>query len=105
MCDAVLGAFTWNGPYALLRIQLDPIGTKYLVATLAGKEQQFDGGAERRSLFVENIPEDSDLLVGKDRSAEHTSELRSLIRFCYAVYCMNEKQPDTHDRQHLPHTH
>src|SRR3546814_17873789 len=66
MCDAVLGAFTWNGPYALLRIELDPIGTKYLVATLAGKEQQFDGGAERRSLFVENIPEDSDILVGKD---------------------------------------
>src|SRR3546814_1334032 len=29
------------------------------------------------------------------RSEEHTSELQSLMRISYAVFCLNKKKPDT----------
>src|SRR3546814_2419861 len=31
---------------------------------------------------------------GEDRSEEHTSELQSLMRISYAVFCMNKKQQE-----------
>src|SRR3546814_7231921 len=34
-------------------------------------------------------------LVGKPRSEEHTSELQSLMRLSYAVFCLNKKQSTT----------
>src|SRR3546814_325282 len=33
-----------------------------------------------------------DLLYGDDRSEEHTSELQSLMRISYAVFCLKKKQ-------------
>src|SRR3546814_7135717 len=35
---------------------------------------------------------DSGLSAGSLRSAEHTSELQSLIRISYAVFCLKKKQ-------------
>src|SRR3546814_5625672 len=32
--------------------------------------------------------------VGDDRSEEHTSELQSLMRISYAVFCLKKKQHD-----------
>src|SRR3546814_7453946 len=32
---------------------------------------------------------------GKDRSEEHTSELQSLMRISYAVFCLKNKKPQT----------
>src|SRR3546814_2144294 len=38
------------------------------------------------------------LLVGKARSEEHTSELQSLMRISYAVFCLkNTTSPSKHD--------
>src|SRR3546814_5187730 len=41
----------------------------------------------------ENLPLDGfgDHLIGRNRSEEHTSELQSLMRIPYAVFCMNKK--------------
>src|SRR3546814_3551428 len=41
------------------------------------------------------------------RSEEHTSELQSLMRISYAVFCLKKKKQDKHhtDHEHLPHTH
>src|SRR3546814_3875425 len=36
-----------------------------------------------------------DLLVSGDRSEEHTSELQSLMRLSYAVFCLKKKNNDT----------
>src|SRR3546814_5272875 len=41
------------------------------------------------------------------RSEEHTSELQSLMRISYAVFCLTKKNPHTnhppnHTRHHLP---
>src|SRR3546814_4641514 len=33
------------------------------------------------------------LLAGADRSEEHTSELQSLMRISYAVFCLKKKKP------------
>src|SRR3546814_9735709 len=40
------------------------------------------------------------LTVGQDRSAEHTSELQSLMRISYAVFCLKKKKKKhTHTQQ------
>src|SRR3546814_8159942 len=41
------------------------------------------------------------LLEGIDRSEEHTSELQSLMRISYAVFCLKKKK---HDHQRCEHT-
>src|SRR3546814_9328609 len=35
--------------------------------------------------------------TGKNRSEEHTSELQSLMRISYAVFCLNKKRHTTTD--------
>src|SRR3546814_5923214 len=41
---------------------------------------------------------------GKDRSEEHTSELQSLMRISYAVFCLKKKKHDT-NLTHKTHRH
>src|SRR3546814_939932 len=37
------------------------------------------------------------------RSEEHTSELQSLMRISYAVFCLNKKNTFTHTSEHTTH--
>src|SRR3546814_10819601 len=39
------------------------------------------------------------------RSEEHTSELQSLMRISYAVFCLKKKNKHTHKQQLCAHTH
>src|SRR3546814_3366444 len=39
------------------------------------------------------------LRIGRSRSEEHTSELQSLMRISYAVFCLKKK--NTQNKQHL----
>src|SRR3546814_7308821 len=39
------------------------------------------------------------------RSEEHTSELQSLMRISYAVFCLKKKIPINCTTPHLPHQH
>src|SRR3546814_9043567 len=41
---------------------------------------------------------------GQDRSEEHTSELQSLMRISYAVFCLKKKQHKTHTKREHKHT-
>src|SRR3546814_4168533 len=45
--------------------------------------------------------------VGTVRSEEHTSELQSLMRISYAVFCLKKKTHThtTHTRNHTEHEH
>src|SRR3546814_9989208 len=36
----------------------------------------------------------------RDRSEEHTSELQSLMRISYAVFCLKKKKPKTKEENH-----
>src|SRR3546814_3772020 len=38
--------------------------------------------------------------VGRQRSEEHTSELQSLMRISYAVFCLKKKTQPHHERAH-----
>src|SRR3546814_8458759 len=42
----------------------------------------------------------------QSRSEEHTSELQSLMRISYAVFCLNKKTQNTHEyHSHIKYTH
>src|SRR3546814_2792727 len=43
------------------------------------------------------------LLVGEIRSEEHTSELQSLMRISYAVFCLNKKHINPAVHAHAAH--
>src|SRR3546814_10350716 len=56
--------------------------------------------AEETAAWVRDHRYRSVRLVTSDRSEEHTSELQSLMRISYAVFCLkkkNETQPDRPD--------
>src|SRR3546814_5570312 len=58
-------------------------------------------GAE---IIVMNDPADcGDTAVAVFRSEEHTSELQSLMRISYAVFCLKKKQQTYHDTAKLSH--
>src|SRR3546814_6100532 len=40
-----------------------------------------------------------------ERSEEHTSELQSLMRISYAVFCLKKKKHNKHSNNHYEHTH
>src|SRR3546814_4946238 len=42
-------------------------------------------------------------LIAQGRSEEHTSELQSLMRSSYAVFCLKKKQINVHNIQHIQH--
>src|SRR3546814_5964830 len=48
-----------------------------------------NGGAPSRETCLEGVQV---LLPGECRSEEHTSELQSLMRISYAVFCLNKKK-------------
>src|SRR3546814_1314535 len=46
-------------------------------------------------LFAPEIDEQAPILEHVDRSEEHTSELQSLMRISYAVFCLKKKKKKT----------
>src|SRR3546814_7973224 len=58
--------------------------------------------ASLRYLFPHSPP--STLVVGRAlwRSEEHTSELQSLLRTSYAVFCLKKKKTSTLDSSYTP---
>src|SRR3546814_3815781 len=44
-----------------------------------------------------------DLIAGARRSEEHTSELQSLMRISYAVFCLKKKTKTQYTQKHVRH--
>src|SRR3546814_16574768 len=57
----------------------------------AGRDLIYGGGGDD---LVQG-GDDSDRLYGDERSEEHTSELQSLMRISYAVFCLKKKMKHT----------
>src|SRR3546814_2796664 len=82
------------GGMCLHTILLDPVNPSRLVVAIsaAGAFRSDDGGASwkpiNRGLHSQYIPD-------PDRSEEHTSELQSLMRISYAVFCLKTKHNRT----------
>src|SRR3546814_2707910 len=62
------------------------------------------GGSEKPVGVIEQLREDERGLRVIGRSEEHTSELQSLMRISYAVFCLKQKN-DTCYPLHQYHTH
>src|SRR3546814_5451579 len=65
------------------------------VARAAVKEIGYEqDGFHWDKMSVENYihAQSSDIALGVDRSEEHTSELQSLMRISYAVFCLKKKK-------------
>src|SRR3546814_7339254 len=60
-------------------------------------DHAFKSAAEMRQLFAD-LPEAVD-----NRSEEHTSELQSLMRISYAVFCLKKKNKDTYKKSIATH--
>src|SRR3546814_5877054 len=72
-------------------------GMSLLFAGIGMLTGTFDGsylGALPNRLF--GIMNNQTMLAVPLRSEEHTSELQSLMRISYAVFCYNKKQPSSH---------
>src|SRR3546814_6336791 len=49
-------------------------------------------------------PDAGDGCAGQGRSEEHTSELQSLMRISYAVFCLKKKKTNTTDESYVINT-
>src|SRR3546814_9808177 len=65
-------------------VQLRGLGGGYTQVLINGKK--VPGAGDDRSFWVDRIPAE---MV---RSEEHTSELQSLMRISYAVFCLKKKK-------------
>src|SRR3546814_7602136 len=87
----------------LLRLRAHGIRTR-----LARIVKTRDEAARIVPLYLDLV-EDAQLLYDRDgffagvlvRSEEHTSELQSLMRISYAVFCLKKKNTNTHKYQRL----
>src|SRR3546814_10749309 len=94
-----------------------PISLRYRgVQHYCGSQQHIEDYAERRAAIVERTTylqsviaalTDAGFAPAIVRSDEHTSELQSLMRISYAVFCLKKKtnnKADMHnDAQHCQH--
>src|SRR3546814_10056491 len=69
-------------------------------------ERQIIGDRDRRILELK-VDRLIFLMVGVRRSEEHTSELQSLMRISYAVFCLKKKKINNniYIQKHRLHTH
>src|SRR3546814_4300559 len=58
-----------------------------------------------RGTVVTGRVETGIIKVGEERSEEHTSELQSLIRNSYAVFCLQKKNSTIHNKNNPKQTH
>src|SRR3546814_9120590 len=91
------GNLSFNPISALTHATLEDIctfpETRKLAATMMAEAQQI---AEKLGVTFRHTI---------DRSEEHTSELQSLMRISYAVFCLKKKNTyNTHTQQTKPHT-
>src|SRR3546814_6934362 len=57
--------------------------------------EQFHGPFAGDDLLIAMAPAQAQQIVEHRRSEEHTSELQSLMRTSYAVFCLKKKKPHT----------
>src|SRR3546814_6185045 len=67
----------------------------FSLSEMAALRLSFGMGIERDILFEGAFP----ISVYAERSEEHTSELQSLMRITYAVFCLNKKNYTMSHRQ------
>src|SRR3546814_2635474 len=70
--------------------------TLFLVSGTHGQEGFYGSALQIEYLRDLEIPEGANVVALHARSEEHTSELQSLMRISYAVFCLKTKTKHTH---------
>src|SRR3546814_9679256 len=65
------------------------------ISIISSRNAQMAPIASMRSVAIASGPRETTWGIGVSRSEEHTSELQSLMRISYAVFCLKKKQTDT----------
>src|SRR3546814_7826751 len=78
------------------RVTLDQLSTKANISTDLSKEG-FLSRQQRLQRWTELLAREP------DRSEEHTSELQSLMRISYAVFCLKKKKNRTNKYNRVRH--
>src|SRR3546814_8691093 len=68
----------------------------YILDLDYGEIRQYRGNYQR-FMAEKKLLEEQRLIEKKSRSEEHTSELQSLMRISYAVFCLKKKKNTTHN--------
>src|SRR3546814_3866490 len=90
--DRVLGVFTDGDLRRVLDQGIDVREVRVdAVMTRGGKTARADQLAAEAVALMEQYKITA-LLIEDDRSEEHTSELQSLMRISYAVFCLKKKK-------------
>src|SRR3546814_9565425 len=91
--DRQLAAAVDAGEQRVLRVELE-VQPRAAVRDHAGREQQLDRRMGLAAVVVEEHARRTVQLRDDDalRSEEHTSELQSLMRISYAVFCLKKKK-------------
>src|SRR3546814_9842620 len=68
-------------------------GGKLVIAHVLEKDAGAEEAvADRLRADLPTDAEDAELVIRRGRSEEHTSELQSLMRISYAVFCLKQKK-------------
>src|SRR3546814_10527545 len=73
-----------GGSFRVHRLRALDIGQRFQPVTIDGREFEIEIGRGRLHRFAQ-------LSLNGARSEEHTSELQSLMRISYAVFCLKKK--------------
>src|SRR3546814_7248172 len=93
-----------------LRVALGNTGSKTTIHRYLKELEEEEGAGVGAKVAVSDALQD---LIGRlagrlheeaERSEEHTSELQSLMRISYAVFCLKKKKKK-HRRKHIQHEH
>src|SRR3546814_10382908 len=93
------GAARWDAATQTSVVDYEPVADRIdFVADLARnwlRLRRLPAGKRQIAIMLANYPNRDGRLgngVGLDRSEEHTSELQSIMRISYAVFCLNKKK-------------
>src|SRR3546814_8741459 len=97
-CALVTGVQTCALPICRAQ-ELDELGDR-LQAQQAQLEQLREEQEQALSDLKDQHAQRGDVLVKLKRSEEHTSELQSLMRISYAVFCLKKKKKNKHHKNY-----
>src|SRR3546814_1356264 len=88
-CEQAQGGGEEEG---VLRHRIGPASAWRFRVSATGRNAGVDDATTTQSAPARTAPKFSALQHGDSRSEEHTSELQSLMRISYAVFCLKKKK-------------
>src|SRR3546814_5734138 len=101
--DVDLMEIVWHGHYA----KYFEVARCALLEKIAYNYQQMKESGyawpiiELKTRYIKPATFGQDIVVRARRSEEHTSELQSLMRISYAVFCLTKKTTQQHSHMHI----